>query len=82
MIFLCNIDLILGARGVGCRVIAAAELGDKFNISDFFFSYLPLCSDDTSSNGSNSDRDSGIETGNSRGWHWWKYLPAPESIEV
>ena len=35
--FLFNIDLILGARGVGCRVIAAAELGDKFNISDFFF---------------------------------------------
>ena len=26
-----------GARGVGCRVIAAAELGDKFNINDFLF---------------------------------------------
>ena len=70
-----------GARGVGCRVIAAAESGDSFNISDFF-SYLPPCSDDTSSNGSNSDRDSGIETGNSRGWHWWKCLPAQELIEV
>ena len=26
----------VGARGVGCRVIAAAELGDKFNINDSF----------------------------------------------
>ena len=34
------------------------------SIPTTFFSYSPLCSDDTSSNGSNSDRDSGIETGN------------------
>ena len=44
-------------------MIAAAESGDTFNISDLF-SHSLLCSDDTSSNGSNSDRDSGIETGN------------------